>query len=131
MKDKTAEAPGRRAQPTRKRITPNLTIGPKENLESEFKAQADQWRRDTLHTSSVTKMIMHPSYLRIIGMGPTVLPLLFKELEERPDHWLAALNAITGQDPAPTESSFDEAVAAWLDWARIHGYLRIECEHQS
>jgi len=62
-------------------------------LASQFKALSDQWRRETLHTSSLTKMITHPSYLRIIGMGQSVLPLLFRELEVRPDHWLVALNA--------------------------------------
>ena len=56
-------------------------------------------------------------------MGRGALPLLFKELEQRPDHWLVALNAITGQDPAPIDSTFDRAVAAWLDWGRKHGYL--------
>ncbi len=68
-------------------------------------------------------MVMHPSYLRIIGMGRDILPLLFKEVDERPDHWLVALNAITGQDPAPIGSTFDEAVAAWLGWGRKYGYL--------
>lgn len=84
---------------------------------------AEKWRRETCHTSSLTKMVLHPSYLRIIGMGRSVLPFLFKELEERPDHWLVALNAITQQDPAPLDSTFDEAVAAWLEWGRLHGYL--------
>jgi len=56
-------------------------------------------------------------------MGSSVLPFLFKELNQRPDHWLVALNAITGQDPAPIGSTFEEAVAAWLDWGRRHGYL--------
>jgi hypothetical protein len=93
------------------------------SLASQFKALSDQWRRDTLHTSSLTKMITHPSYLRIIGMGQSVLPLLFRELEVRPDHWLVALNAITGVDPAPAGSNFDEAVNAWLDWGRRQGYL--------
>jgi hypothetical protein len=105
-------------------LSPGWTPGPSVDPQAlEFRAQADQWRRDTLHTSSLTKMIVHPSYLKIIGMGSSVLPLLFRELEQRPDHWLVALNAITGQDPAPTDSTFDEAVAAWLDWGRTHGYL--------
>jgi hypothetical protein len=99
-------------------------VEPEGSLGAEFKSQADQWHRETRHTSSVTKMVMHASYLRIIGMGRSILPLLFRELEERPDHWLVALNAITGQDPAPANSTFDEAVAAWLDWGRTHGYLR-------
>jgi hypothetical protein len=92
-------------------------------LASQFKALSDQWRRETLHTSSLTKMITHPSYLRIIGMGQSFLPLLLRELDVRPDHWLVALNAITGVDPAPVGSNFDEAVNAWLDWGRRQGYL--------
>ena len=69
-------------------------------------------------------MITHPAYRRITGMGREVLPLLFRELKERPDHWLVALNAITGEDPAPAESSFNEAVDAWLAWGAQKRYLR-------
>lgn len=129
MREKTASAQGKRVQPAPKRAHPALerstgvSLDPQHSLESEFRTQADQWRRETLHTSSLTKMVMHPSYLRIIGMGRSVLPFLFKELAQRPDHWLVALNAITGEDPAPAESTFDEAVGAWLDWGRRHGYL--------
>lgn len=93
------------------------------NIEKEFRAYLDQWRRETLHTSSLTKMVLHPSYMRIIGMGREVLPLLLKELSARPDHWMVALNAITGSDPAPPNCTFDEAVAAWLAWGREHRYL--------
>ena len=69
-------------------------------------------------------MITHPSYLRIMGMGRAALPFLFKELTERPDHWLVALNAITGEDPAPRGSAFNEAVEFWLAWGRAKGYLK-------
>jgi hypothetical protein len=128
MREKTAAAQGKRALPAIKNAHPaserslGASLGPQPSLESEFQAQAEQWRRETLHTSSLTRMVMHPSYLRIIGMGRGVLPFLFKELSQRPDHWLVALNAITGEDPAPADSTFDEAVTAWLDWGRKHGY---------
>ena len=69
-------------------------------------------------------MTSHPSYLRIIGMGREVLPLLFQELSDHPDHWLVALNAITGEDPAPMGSTFNEAVETWLAWAKERGYLK-------
>jgi hypothetical protein len=123
MREKTTAAQGKRAKPVLGRRT-GASLDPQQNLESDFKVQVEQWRRETLYTSSLTRMVMHPSYLRIIGMGRSVLPLFFKELAERPDHWLVALNAITGQDPAPAESTFDDAVGAWLDWGRRHGYLR-------
>jgi hypothetical protein len=81
-----------------------------------FREHADRWKTDTGHMSSITRAIAHPSYLRIIGMGKKAIPLLLKELRERPDHWLVALNAITGEDPAPEGANFTEAVAAWVKW---------------
>jgi hypothetical protein len=37
-------------------------------LEAEFRANVDKWRTDTRHVSSITRMVAHPSYLRVIGM---------------------------------------------------------------
>lgn len=97
---------------------------PEATLRSEFNAHVEKWRRATLHTSSLERMLSHASYRRIMGMGREVLPFLLKELSERPDHWLVALNAISGEDPAPNGCSFDEAVKAWLTWGRQRGYLK-------
>jgi len=94
------------------------------NLQLAFQAQVERWKADTEHYSSVTRMVMHPSYMRIIGMGPAALPLILHEMKDRPDHWLVALNAITGEDPAPDHSTFDEAVLAWLKWGGEHGFLQ-------
>jgi hypothetical protein len=102
----------------------NPPAGDPSSPDPEFRAHVEKWRKDTRHTSSLVKMTSQPSYLRIIGMGRAILPLLFKELSERPDHWLVALNAITGEDPAPKESTFNEAVEAWLAYAKSHGLLR-------
>ena len=95
-----------------------------QELRIVFDALSKKWCRETRHTSSISKMITHPAYLRIIGMGRDVLPLLFNELRERPDHWLVALNAIIGEDPASEESTFEQAVEAWLAWGRGKGYLK-------
>jgi len=95
-----------------------------DKLQDEFHALLKKWRKDTQHFSSVTKMIQHPAYRRIVDMGIDVLPYLFNELNQHPDHWLVALNAITGEDPAPENSTFDEAVQAWLAWGRGKGYLQ-------
>jgi hypothetical protein len=52
-------------------------------------------------------------------VAPTlIVPLIIQELEERPDHWFAALHEITGVDPAGPDDNFDEAIAAWRQWAK-------------
>ena len=88
-----------------------------------FCEHAARWRRETRHWSSLTKMVMHPSYRRIMGMGPDALPFILRELREHPDHWFVALNAITGEDPVPPDSTFDQAVSAWIVWGMKNGYL--------
>jgi hypothetical protein len=96
----------------------NDTLAP----EQLFHEHVERWKNETGHLSSITKMITHPSYLRIIGLGREGLPLILRELRERPDHWLVALNAITGEDPAPEGARFSEAVAAWIKWGEAKGY---------
>jgi hypothetical protein len=55
-----------------KRGTPENPV-----LEAHFTI-VEKWHKDTRHTSSLKKMITHPTYKRIIEIGPKVLPLLFK-----------------------------------------------------
>lgn len=95
-----------------------------EATELAFMENVEIWRRQTRHMSSVAKMVNHPAYRKIMTMGKPVLPLLMAELRDRPDHWLVALNAISGEDPAPEQSTFTQAVEAWLEWGRKMGYLR-------
>ena len=92
-------------------------------LARSFREQVERWKDETGHLSSITKALAHPSYLRIIGLardsaGHEIERLLLRELESDPDHWFAALSAITGEDPVKPEHDFDEAVRAWLEWGR-------------
>jgi len=112
------------ADKIRSLIEPEPVEIPPIGLEHEFRAHVEKWRRDTRHTSSIAKMITHSSYLRIIGMGKTAVPFLLRELKDRPDHWLVALNAITGEDPARVGSTFIEAVDAWLNWGAVKGWTK-------
>ena len=91
-------------------------------LEGAFRDHVDRWKRDTGHFSSIARMTAHPSYLRIIGMGREGLPFLLKELRDNPDHWLVALNAITGEDAAPEGATFRDAVDAWIRWGHDKGF---------
>jgi hypothetical protein len=93
------------------------------DLKEEFGRLAHQWYEDTAKFSVVQQMAMHPAYQAIIGMGRDALPFIFRELQQSRDHWLWALRAITRQDAAKPDQTFDQAVDAWLDWGRNRGYL--------
>ena len=90
-------------------------------LVKQFAELVSRWRRETRHVSSLNRIVAHPAYLQIVGMGRCAVPLLLEELKEQPDHWLVALNAITGEDPAPDGATFKEAVEAWIKWGVDQG----------
>lgn len=94
------------------------------SLEARFHALMKQWKKDTQTDSSILRMIRHPAYQEIIGMGEPVVPLLLAELEHEPDFWFAALQQITGTDPVPKASAgkIEEMTKAWIDWGRDKGF---------
>lgn len=94
-------------------------------VESEFYDLAQQWKQERPRGADVSDMAMHPSYQRIIGMGPDVVPFLLKELEREPAHWFWALHYITGVNPVPPEGEgkLKEMAKAWVDWGKKQGYI--------
>lgn len=109
---------------TRQRRTRHESETPLET----FYREVGKWKVETMHSSSIAKMISHPSYLRIIGLAREfkkgeIERLILQELESEPDHWFDALEAITGQNPVQADDDFDAAVDAWLDWGRREGIV--------
>ena len=90
-----------------------------DKLERRFEKLHREWAAASRFTSSSSEMAMLPSYQQIIGMGPAVLPFIFRELEREPGHWFWALRVITDENPVPPESRgrIDEMTTYWLKWA--------------
>ena len=96
-----------------------------DTTEDLFRVLALEWREDTKLLSSISAIITHPSYLRIIGLGPAVLPFMLDDLAKTQSHWFVALRALTGENPVPPESAgrVKVMVSAWLDWGKARGFL--------
>jgi hypothetical protein len=43
-----------------------------------FEKLAGEWKSETINISSIEEIVLHPAYQRIISMGPSVLPAIFK-----------------------------------------------------
>jgi hypothetical protein len=90
-----------------------------------FETLIEQWHRERGVTSSITVMAMCPAYQRIIAMGPKVIPLILRRMEQQgdePDMWFWALRVLTNENPVPADAQGDVArmAQAWLDWGRLH-----------
>ena len=111
--------PGRQAVPTWRAPDEYQPFIPKESM---FARWVEQWREERGAASSLSDMFACPSYLKIIGIGERALPLIFARLRSErddPDHWFAALEAITGENPIPENDCGDtlKMAEAWLSWA--------------
>jgi hypothetical protein len=98
------------------------------DLANRFNALAAQWSRERGISSSLSKVALCPSYQKIIGLGPDVVPLILQRLEEEnehPDYWFWALESITHDNPVSEGDvgNFRAMAKAWLAWGHSHGKL--------
>jgi len=96
-----------------------------EGAAQRFATLANRWYQETVVLSSVSQIAMHPAYQEIIGMGDIAVPLILRELQQKPGHWFWALRAITGADPIlPEERGKLRAMTdTWIQWGKEHGYI--------
>ena len=100
------------------------SVPPPEALEEHFRRLEARWEDETAYLSSSTEIVGHPAFQEIIRLGPAVIPLMLRDLEQRPTLWVWALPAITGADPVPEvdRGNIVRMRDAWLAWARANGY---------
>jgi len=92
-------------------------------VELIFRLAVEEWHRQSKHLSSIRRMLALPSYRRVIALGPPAIPLVLRELEERPSFWFPALRELTGENDVAKDKDFWSAREAWIAWGRANGYL--------
>ena len=95
-----------------------------ETVEAHFRRLEAAWTAAMGYLSDYTEIVEHPAFQEIIRLGEAVVPLMLRNLEERPRLWVWALPTITGTDPVPPGEGGNIAKmrAAWLRWGRANGY---------
>jgi hypothetical protein len=98
--------------------------GPLDTVEKRFRQLEATWTAETGYLSSYQDIVEHPAFREIIGLGTAVVPLMLRDLQERPRLWVWALPEITGADPVPPGEGGNIAKMseAWLRWGRAHGF---------
>jgi hypothetical protein len=93
-----------------------------ETVEERFRRLEATWMTEVGHHSSTTKLVNHPAFQEIIGMGHAVVPLMLQDLEKKPRLWVWALPDIIGADPVPASDrgNIAKMSEAWLRWARAN-----------
>ena len=94
-------------------------------LAERFEALFQQWKKETLLSSSGFEITNHPAYQAIIDLGPSVVPFILIKLQEDPQHLFYALFKITGENPVNPKhiGMLTKMKEDWLEWGASKGYL--------
>jgi len=103
---------------------PTSGARPEELVEQRLRRLEAAWLDAVGYSSSSTELRNHPAFQEIIALGEAAVPLMLRDLEERPRLWVWALPRITGADPVPPadRGNIAKISEAWLRWGREHGY---------
>ena len=91
-----------------------------------LRARISEWNRDTEFVSSLTEVIGHPAFRRIVEVGHDAVPFLLRQVKKEPSFLVLALREITGENPVPSSAKgkVKEMAEAWLAWGEKKGLLR-------
>ncbi len=95
-----------------------------ESVEQRFRRLEARWEAETRVLSDAHRIIEHPAFQEIIQMGLPVVPLMLRDLEQRPRLWVWALPRITGDNPVPAADggNISKMSEAWVRWGHDKGY---------
>ena len=91
-----------------------------EELERIFQGLVRTWKDGTAGYSITARRYAHGSYQALLVLGPGIVPMILRELQERPDWWFEALKVLTKEDPTKPTDNFHAAVKAWINWGKAH-----------
>ena len=97
---------------------------PTETLEERFRRLEATWTQEVGYLSSSRALTSHAAFREIISLGQAVVPLMLRDLADRPRLWVWALPEITGADPVspPDRGNIAKMSESWLRWGRANGY---------
>jgi hypothetical protein len=100
------------------RTNPIETNEERDELEDIFNGLVEKWKKETGGYSLTVRRYAHPAYQSILTLREDVIPLILRELQQRPDWWFEALKALAKTDPTKPGDNFKDAGLAWLEWGK-------------
>jgi len=98
-----------------------------ESLRNAFKSYSDVWIEETAPYSSITSMMRHPLFDKIVSMDRDAAKFILQEMENGQIrlHWFPVLQRIARFDPVPEYSRgiLREMADAWLEWGRSQNLI--------
>ncbi len=107
--------------------TPSVaTASAPADIRERFQRLAAEWKEQSRYLSNTAQMAMLKPYQQIIALGWPAVPLILEELQREPRQWFWALEAITDENPVPSEAAGKVRLMAqaWIEWGKRQGHLK-------
>lgn len=95
------------------------------SLRDNFRERAEDWRQATGHLSAPSRIYSHPTYHRLVALGPRIIAPILEDVRDGAKcDWYSALRTLTGDDPVTDAERGDvyRMDASWLRWGRDNSY---------
>jgi hypothetical protein len=93
-----------------------------------FDSLVSEWFDDTKWHSSISSIVKHPAFTKIVGLNRAGARFILERMAEGDVHvhWFPALKDITGADPVPDyeRGRVSQMTRRWLEWGKAEGLLR-------
>ena len=98
------------------------------NVEERFKELEAEWWDGTMFLSNPNKILAHPAYRKIVGLGEPALPIILRSLksQESGAFLFYALADISGEwvdIPEEHRGKIDKIIDLWLEWGKAKGLI--------
>jgi hypothetical protein len=93
-----------------------------------FQLWSDAWLNDTKWHSSISSMVRHPAFAKIVGLKRAAAKFILERMAAGEVHvqWFPALKDIARTDPVPAyeRGRVPDMTRRWLDGGKAEGLLR-------
>lgn len=97
------------------------------NNYEKFEFYKKKWMENTKYSSTIREIVADENYHKIIDLGFSVVPYIFKELdnENLRRRWISALYKMTGANPVKTDhaGNIDAITQDWIEWGKLSKYI--------
>lgn len=97
-----------------------------EEVRGRFERLWEELRTQTQYESNYSRVLLHPAYRGILGLGPLAVPLILEKIRKGSRGvWFQTLEDIVEHNPVAKEHEMDVELMAqdWLKWGRDNGLL--------
>jgi hypothetical protein len=89
-------------------------------LKTRFDYYHEKWVKETMILSNAKSITANSNFQKIVSYGSEIVPILLRELENKPSNLVWAMNHILNRKISNNSLTITEASKAWVSWGKLN-----------